>query len=332
MPRPLAPHRRAFALCAALSLGILAGCTGQSSASERTSERTDKWADTAKGEEVPSGASRIATITDLHQPETVVYDPEQDCYFISNMLGYGSVKDGEGYIIRVAAADLTKQQVFAQSRVNGVQLDAPKGLTLQGDTLWTADIDKVRGFDRRTGAPVGTIDLASQHVTMLNAIGTGPDGTMRVTDTGIIMSPTGVIDTTGDKIFEIDAHRRVRVVARGGQLDEPNGVAWDAAMQRWITVGFAPFRAIVYAMRPGDTTVTAIATGPGRFDGVAVEKDGRILFSSWTDSSVYEIRKSGTERIVRDVPSPAGIGVDERRHRLLVPMPSQDKVEVWALP
>lgn len=328
MTRRLGFLCRAPVLCAAVAIGILGGCTGQSSASQRT----DKWADTTKGEALPSGARRVAVITDLHQPETVIYDPGQDCYFVSNMLGYGSVKDGEGYIIRVAASDLSKQQIFAQSGANGVQLDAPKGLTLQGDTLWTADIDKVRGFDRRTGAPVGTIDLAPQNVTMLNSIATGPDGTMRVTDTGIIMSPTGVIDTTGDKIFEIDSHRRVRVVARGAQLDKPNGVAWDPSTNRWITVGFAPFRAIVYAMRPADSVVTPIATGPGQFDGVAVERNGRILFSSWTDSSVYEIRNDGTQRIVRHLPSPAGIGIDARRNRLLVPMPSQDKVEIWDLP
>ena len=248
------------------------------------------------------------------------------------MLGYGSVKDGEGYILRVAASDLAKQQIFAQSGVNGVQLDAPKGLAIQGDTLWTADIDKVRGFDRHTGAPVGTIDLAPEHVVMLNSIATAPDGTMRVTDTGILMSPLGIIDTTGAKILEIDGHRHVRIVAQGGQLAEPNGIVWDPVGKRWLTVGFAPFRAIVYAMRPGDSAVTAIATGPGRFDGVDVEKDGRVLFSSWADSSVYEVGKSGTRRLVRHVPSPAGIGIDHARHRLLIPMPTQDKVEVWALP
>lgn len=312
-------------LVAALALGMLAGC------GTRSSDQA-AWADTTRGEAVPSGAKRLTVITDLHQPETALWDPQQDCYFVSNMLGYGSVKDGEGYILRVAASDLTKQQIFAQSGVNGVQLDAPKGLTIQGDTLWTADIDKVRGFDRRTGAPVGTIDLAPEHVVMLNSIATAPDGTMRVTDTGILMSPTGIIDTSGAKILEIDGHRHVRVVAQGGQLDEPNGIVWDAAGKRWITVGFAPFRAIVYAMRPDDAGVTPLATGPGRFDGVDVERDGRVLFSSWADSSIYEIGKSATRRLVRHVPSPAGIGIDHVRHRLLIPMPTQDRVEVWALP
>ena len=32
-------------------------------------------------------------------------------------------------------------------------LDAPKGMAIVGDTLWVADIDAVRGFNRKTGGP-----------------------------------------------------------------------------------------------------------------------------------------------------------------------------------
>lgn len=326
MARRLVFIPRTYLLGAALAVGALAGCR-QSEADEGPS-----WADTAKGDVVPSGARRLTVITDLHQPETVIDDPAQDCYFVSNMLGYGSVKDGEGYILRVDAADLTHQRMFAQGGVNGVQLDAPKGMTIQGDTLWTADIDKVRGFDRHTGAPVGTIDFAPFHAMLLNSIATGPDGAMRVTDTGIQMDSTGVIYRTGDRIFEIDSHRHVRVVAAGPTLDKPNGIVWDPGTKRWVTVGFSQFGANVYTMQPGSDVVTPIANGPGQFDGVDVEKNGRIVFSSWADSSVYELQGNRKRQIVRHVPSPAGIGVDRERGRLLIPMPSQDKVEVWSLP
>ena len=46
---------------------------------------------------------------------------------------------------------------FIVGGVNGVQLDAPKGMALQGDTLWVADITNVRGFNRKTGVPVASI-------------------------------------------------------------------------------------------------------------------------------------------------------------------------------
>jgi hypothetical protein len=35
-----------------------------------------------------------------------------------------------------------------------VTLHAPRGMSIVGDTLWVADADAVRGFDRRSGAPL----------------------------------------------------------------------------------------------------------------------------------------------------------------------------------
>ena len=45
-----------------------------------------------------SGAPRpigtqLAWLGDLHQPESVRYDEDQDVFFISNMVGFGSAKD-----------------------------------------------------------------------------------------------------------------------------------------------------------------------------------------------------------------------------------------------
>ena len=40
-----------------------------------------------------SSARFVNTVMGLRNPESVRYDPAQDAYFISNMAGYGSVKD-----------------------------------------------------------------------------------------------------------------------------------------------------------------------------------------------------------------------------------------------
>lgn len=50
-----------------------------------------------------------------------------DVFFISNMSGYGSVKDGDGYIVRVSAGDPKQAAIFARGGANGVTLDAPEG-------------------------------------------------------------------------------------------------------------------------------------------------------------------------------------------------------------
>jgi sugar lactone lactonase YvrE len=289
----------------------------------------DASADTA----VSGGSlgARVGLIGDFQGPESVRYDPEQDVYFVSNMAGYGSAKDSVGIIHRVNAADRITTDVFAQSGVNGVLLNAPKGMAIQGDTLWVADIDVLRGFHRRTGQPIGTIDFTPLRPTLLNDVAIGPDGTLRVTDTGIIMSEKGVLHVGGAKIFSVGPRRAISVIAEGAALSEPNGITWDVAGKRWIVVGFTSFTSPVYVLG-GSVPSTTLAKGKGRFDGVEVLPNGRVLYSSWSDSSIHMIANGENTQIVRNVPEPADIGVDTRRGIVAVPISVMGRVEFFRIP
>ena len=278
-----------------------------------------------------SGAHRVGAIDGFRQPESVKYDSAQDVFFVSNMYGEGSGKDGKGYIVRFNAADLGGMAIFVESGRNGVTLDAPKGLALHGDTLWVADIDVLRAFDRHSGAPLGTIDLRPYHAVLLNDIAVGPDGTLHVTDSGIIMSDKGVLYPRGDKIFVIGPGRSVSVAAEGDSLHVPNGITWDAARRRWLVVSFDPFHSDVYVPH-GDSARTVLATGSGRFDGIEVLADGRILVTCWTDSSVHVFTRRRDEKIIGHLPMPADLGVDTRRNRIAVPLVNRSRVEIWSLP
>ena len=299
-------------------------------------ERRHETADNpllAPADSAPAVANRVKLLESFHGPESVRYDPDQDVYFVSNMLGYGSVKDGNGYIVRIAAGDFSRIELFAQGGRNGVTLDAPKGLAIQGDTLWALDIDQVRGFERHSGAPVATIDLRPQHAQLLNDVAVGPDGALYLTDTGIEMSTVGVKYPGGDRIFRIGPGHSVSVVAEGKWLRNPNGITWDRKGNRWIVVSFDPFVSQVYTFRPGDTTRTDLARGIGRFDGVEALDDGRILYTCWNDSSLHVLSAGGKDaRIVRNLFQPADIGVDTRRNRVAIPVAARDQVEIYDIP
>jgi hypothetical protein len=283
-----------------------------------------------EADSVKTHAHRVGVVQGLYGPESVRYSPGQDVYFVSVMNGPGSDKDNNGYIVEINAGNLGQSQLFAVAGKNGVHLDAPKGLAIHGDTLWAADIDVLRAFNRNTGQPLGEIDLKPFGAVLLNDVAVGPDGSIYVTDTGIIMSQVGVIYKGGDKVFAIGPNRSIKIVAHGNVLGRPNGVTWDSTARRWVVVSFDTFHSEVYALHPSDSTRIILATGKGRFDGIEALGGGRFLVSCWQDSSVHLFSKGRDRQTVRNHPAPADIGIDTKRWRLAVPA-GNNRVEFWDL-
>jgi sugar lactone lactonase YvrE len=294
--------------------------------------------DSTKGQVQPKGESnaapplgtQIAWLGDLHQPEGVRYDPEQDVFFISNMVGFGSVKDANGYIVQVKANDLSIGKVFAESGRAGVVLDAPKGMTINGDTLWVCDIDVMRAIDRKTGVSIGTLDLRPYGALLLNDVTMGGDGAMYITDTGILMTSKGVIYKGADKIFRV-ANGKVSVIAQGAGLMRPNGITWDKEANRLVVVTFDPFHSQMYTLAPGGER-RLLGKGNGKFDGVEPLGNGRFMVASWNDSSVRLLGNGENRRIANNVLQPADIAYDTKRNRLAIPVGPLNQMQLWQLP
>lgn len=284
------------------------------------------------GVAVSNTARYVTTLTGLRNPESVRYDAEQDVYFISNMAGYGSVKDGNGYIVRASAADLRQSSIFARSGIGGVTLDAPKGMAISGDTLWVADIDKLRGFHRVTGRSLATVDFAPLGAVLLNDVALGPSGELRVTDTGIRMTEIGVWFVGPARVFAVGPGATIRTVAEGSVIGQPNGIAWDSTARRWVVVSFDRFRWDVRAMSgSGGVDSLFSRARPGQLDGVETLPSGGILYSSWADSSLHLLAGGRDTQVIREVPAPADLGFDTRRHRVAIPMPAMGWVQLWAM-
>jgi len=64
------------------------------------------------------------------------------------------------------------------------------------------------------------------------------------------------------------------------------------------------------------------------FDGVEIAH-GAIWVSSWADSSVYRYTDGQGTNVIKGVPSPADIGYDAKRHRVLIPIFMGNSVEIW---
>lgn len=299
---------KVLALCGALAL--LCACKGKEKAGQNAAQQMP-----------PSQPARTLAVAGFQTPESVKWDSAQDVYFVSNINGAPNAKDGNGYISVVNPAGTMRDSAFIKG------LDAPKGMALIHDTLWVADIDVVRGYDGRTAAPVATIKVPG--AVFLNDIAAAPDGSLYITDTAIRFGAKGAEHVGTDQIFRIAPDRKVSVALKTDSLGRPNGITWDAANQRFIVVPFGTGKLL--AWKPGETTVTTLGTGPGQFDGVELVH-GALWVSSWADSSVYRYENGQGTNLIKGVPSPADIGYDAKRNRVLIPIFTGNRIEIWQLP
>jgi sugar lactone lactonase YvrE len=78
---------------------------------------------------------------------------------------------------------------------------------------------------------------------------------------------------------------------------------------------------------------TPAATVPmGGMDGVVRTSDGSLLISSWDGKAVFKVDAQGqAQAVVQNVESPADIGYDSRRNRVLIPLFTQNRVEIRGL-
>lgn len=276
----------------------------------------------------PAGPQQVGEASGLKTPESVRYDAAQDLWFVSNINGNPSQKDGNGFIVRLAADGAAMDSTpFIESGKNGVTLNAPKGMALVGDTLWVADIDAVRAFNARTGAPIASVEIKGS--AFLNDVVAGPDGSVYITDTGVLFDDKGQMTHPGpDCIVQVIGRRYKRVVTFSGQPG-PNGIAYDPSEQRFLVNAFASPN--FFAWKPGMAIADSIGVGAGAGDGLELLTDGRAVYTSWADSSLSVFANGTSSTLLKGLPSPADIGYDTKRQRLAVPLFNDGKVVFIAL-
>jgi sugar lactone lactonase YvrE len=261
-----------------------------------------------------SAAAKPPQISEgLQTPESVLYDPDQDVYFISNINGQPLAADDNGYISRVDPERLQGEMKWIDGSKPNVTLNAPKGMAIVGDTLYVTDISIIRKFNRKTGAPEGEIGIIG--TTFLNDAAS--DGTsIYVSDTGMKAGKDGKFEPSGtDGIWKITSGTRPEKIASGADLKAPNGVVFTGGKLWVVSYGANELYQIDNGKK---TNVTAMPKGG--LDGLVALTDGSFLVSSWDGKAVYRGKPGGAfTPIVENVNAPADIGYDTKRNRLLIP-------------
>jgi len=256
----------------------------------------------------------------LQTPGSVLYDAAEDVYLVSNINGNPAAADGNGFISRIGPEGNVIALKWIDGTTPGVTLHAPKGSAIVGDTLYVTDITAVRMFDRRTGQPRGAVAIPG--ATFLNDAAPAPDGSVYVTDTGFGGSGS-------DAVYRLE-RGAATPVARGTHLRNPNGVAVlpDGTI---LLVGGGNDGELFALSRDGQRA-NVRRLPAGGLDGIVVLPDGALLVSSWGASAVFRVASDGrAEAVVSNVRSPADIGYDGRRNRVLIPLFQDNRIVIQAL-
>lgn len=278
-------------------------------------------------------ADSIVVTGGLQTPESALHDPEADVYLVSNINGGPLEEDGNGFISRISPEGEVLELRWIDGQQAGVTLNAPKGLAVGEGVLYISDIDVVRLFDRATGEPLGAWEVPE--ADFLNDLSVGPDGAVYVTDTAIRFDESGAVPTGTDAVYRFEPEDGARsVVLQDEALSGPNGIVATGEGALVVTFGADE----LYRITP-DGARTLLAQLPqGQLDGLVRLPGGALLVSSWAAQAIYRVEGDAEEAgaaavaVVQGVPSPADIGYDETRGRLLIPVFNENRLLILAHP
>lgn len=258
-------------------------------------------------------------------PESMLHDEERDVYLVSNINGAPLEADDNGFISRVSPEGEVLELRWIDGESEEVELHAPKGMAISGNTLFVADIDKIRMFDLKTGETAGSIEVTG--ATFLNDVAAAHDAGVLVTDTGVgpDFQPNGTA-----ALYYVLPDGTVERVLGSPEIEGPNGVTTADDDSVVVVTFLTPGR--ILHLTEGQVANTMEMTFGG-LDGVVSLSGGTLLVSSWSDSAVFSIGPDGSvNAVVEGVESPADIGFDAGRQRILLPLLELDEVRFVELP
>lgn len=262
----------------------------------------------------------------LATPESVIHDDAADVYIASNINGKPADADGNGFISRLTPDGTVERLKWIEGGKNKVTLNAPKGLALMGDNLYVADLDTVRIFDRKTGAPNGEVKIPG--AVFLNDLAVTSDGHVLVSDSGMKAGGKGFEPARTDAVYALDKSKKLLTIARSKDLAGPNGLL-SSGDKVWVS-SFSGNE--LYALDAKGAKVEVQKLPKGSLDGIVMMPGGDLLVASWEGNALYRGKPGGAfEPVIADAKSPADIGYDLKRTRVLVPLFESDEIRAYEL-
>lgn len=253
-------------------------------------------------------------VTGLEAPESIIHDTKAKMFYVSNVGGSPTDKDGNGYISKVDESG----KVSVQKWVTG--LNAPKGLGIWNGKLYVADIDAVAVIDIASGKIEQTI--AAEGAGFLNDVAVSGKGDVYISDT-----------FGGNTIFRIQ-NGKIERWLQDEKLDYPNGLfikGNDIIVASWgvvtdqQTFGTA-VKGKLIRVSMADKKITDITKSFANGDGIEAYKDG-FLVSDWSAGKIFFVDGKGTSKEIGSYnQGTADIEFVTSKKLLLIPQMAEGKI------
>jgi sugar lactone lactonase YvrE len=150
-----------------------------------------------------------------------------------------------------------------------------------------------------------------------------------VSDSGLKQGKTGLEPSGSDAIYRIDKGKgKAERVIKDKGLGNPNGLLADDEGVWVVTFGSGQ----IYRVSREGRKEAGENLPTGQLDGIVQVADGSLLVSSWEGNSILRGSPgAGFLASITGIVSPADIGYDSKRKRVLIPLFMGDAVEIRTL-
>ncbi|WP_127471416.1 hypothetical protein [Thiomicrorhabdus aquaedulcis] len=256
-------------------------------------------------------------------PESVEYYAAQDVYLVANINGSPFDKDDNGFISKVSPSGEVVNLKWLDGASPNVRLNAPKGFEVIGNKLYVADIDVVRVFSLPDGQQLKDIKIEGS--TFLNGLSRIDDQHFYLTDSGLNL---GYKASGQDALYKVSTAGEVQIIQKSANLGRPNGVTPYKTGVAMVTFGTGKLH---YLNSQGQTTALMTLPG-GSLDGLLAMPNDALITSSWETSSIYHIdAQRRVTTLINHLDSPADLGFDSTRNRLLIPLFKTNEIVILPL-
>lgn len=242
----------------------------------------------------------------LNDLESVIYDKENNIFYVTSINGYWLKPNGKGFISKV---DLDGKIINHKWIDN---IEGPTGMAIYKDKLFVADFNTVLEIDINRSKIVKKYKI---------------DGTERIND--LTVAQDGTIYGSGTKSGKLFALKDSKITILKNDLEWPNGVLYENGN---IIVGLGDKTISSYNLKT--KTSKTIAKNISNPDGIVAIGNGDYLISSW-EGMIHYVTKKGDKTLLLDTTkekvNSADITYVSELKMLLVPAMLQHKLIAYRL-